>query len=339
MNNKIHQPSLSELFREFEKSLGFKNEIKWFLCIAIILYHLVGIYWCYHYAFPVKWQTLVFALVMYVLSGFGITGGAHRLWTHKSYKAKLPMKILLLTCFATAGQNSLKQWVRDHRVHHKYSDTDADPHNANRGLFFSHIGWLMMKKNELVLLRGKQIDMSDIENDPLLNSYERYFGYLKLMFCYILPTTAGIWLWNENWRCAVAWQCFIRFLGMFHSELTVNSLAHIYGYKPYNKNIPPSENRFVATCTLGEGWHNYHHAFPFDYKAAEHFDILNITTWLIRLGAKIGWVYDLKEATPQMINSIANRLGDGTPVHFPLPKDQIDNDPHKNSVISDEKNY
>ncbi|CAH2049358.1 unnamed protein product, partial [Iphiclides podalirius] len=255
---------------------------------------------------------------MYVLTGFGITGGAHRLWTHKAYKATLPLKLFLLFCYSSAGQNSLYQWVRDHRVHHKYSDTEADPHNANRGLFFSHIGWLMMRKNSQVLLRGSQMDMSDIEADPLLRFYNKYFNYFKLMFCYVLPTMAGVWLWGEDWRCAVAWQCFLRFLSMFHSELTVNSLAHAYGYRPYNKTIIPRENRFVATCTLGEGWHNYHHAFPFDYKAAEHFDAFNICTTLINAFKSIGWAYDLREATPEMINGIARRLGDGTPVHFPL---------------------
>ncbi|KAL4704467.1 hypothetical protein ACJJTC_019566 [Scirpophaga incertulas] len=309
------------ILKSFEKFLGFKNEIKWLSFVAITLYHIVGVYWCYHYAFPVKWQSLLFALFMYVFSGFGITGGAHRLFTHRAYKVKLPLKILLLTAFASGGQNSLYQWVRDHRVHHKYSDTDADPHNANRGLFFSHIGWLMMKKNEEVMRRGSQMDMSDIENDPVLRFYDRHFGKFKLLFCYILPTILGIWLWDEDWKCAVAWQCFIRFLGMFHSELTVNSLAHAYGYKPYNKDIIPAENRFVATCTLGEGWHNYHHAFPFDYKAAEHFDFLNFGTWFIRFFEKIGWAYDLREATPEMINSMATRLGDGTPVHFPLKEE------------------
>ncbi|CAH0687798.1 unnamed protein product [Spodoptera exigua] len=318
--------TLSEIVQNFEKNLGFKNDIKWSSFIFITLYHVLAVYWCYHYAFPVKWQSLVFALIMYVASGFGITGGAHRLWTHKSYKATLPLKLFLLLCFSSAGQNSLLHWVRDHRVHHKYSDTDADPHNANRGLFFSHIGWLMMKKNSEVILRGKQMDMSDIENDPLIQFYERNFTMLKLVFCYILPTMLGVWLWNEDWKCAVAWQCFIRFLGMFHSELTVNSLAHAYGYKPYNKNIVPAENRFVATCTLGEGWHNYHHAFPFDYKAAEHFDVLNFATTFIRFFEKIGWAYDLREASPEVINSMANRLGDGTPVHFPLPADKLKED-------------
>ncbi|CAG9790902.1 unnamed protein product [Diatraea saccharalis] len=310
--------SFNEIFSLLEKSLGFKNEIKWTSFIAITLYHIIGVYWCYYYALPVKWQTLVFAAIMYVASGFGITGGAHRLWTHRAFKVNLPLKIFFLMCFASAGQNSLYQWVRDHRIHHKYSDTNADPHNANRGLFFSHIGWLMMKKNEEVMLRGQQIDMTDIENDPILRFYDKHFIKLKLVFCYFLPTVIGIWLWGEKWKTAVAWQCFIRFLSMFHSELTVNSLAHTFGYKPYNKDIVPAENRFVATCTLGEGWHNYHHAFPFDYKAAEHFDFFNFGTWFIRFFEKIGWAYDLREATPEMINSIAKRMGDGTPIHFPL---------------------
>ncbi|XP_026326272.1 acyl-CoA Delta(11) desaturase-like [Hyposmocoma kahamanoa] len=315
------------MIRAFENSLGIRNDIKWNNFILITLYHIIGVYWCYHYAFPAKWQTLIFAAIMYIGSGFGVTGGAHRLWTHRAYKAKRPLQLFLLMCFSSAGQNSLYQWVRDHRIHHKYSDTDADPHNANRGLFFSHIGWLMLKKNDQVKQAGKLIDMSDIESDPVLKFYNKHFNYFKLIFCYILPTMTGIWLWGENWKCAVAWQCFIRYLSAFHSELTVNSLAHAFGYKPYNKTIMPAENRFVATCTLGEGWHNYHHAFPFDYKAAEHFDFLNFGTFFIRFFVRIGWAYGLREATPEMINSLAERIGDGTPVHFPLdPKDRRTND-------------
>lgn len=286
----------------------------------------MAVYWSCKYAFPAKWQTIVFAMFMYIFAGFGITGGAHRLWTHKAYKAKLPLKLLLLVGFASAGQNSLEQWVRDHRVHHKYSDTEADPHNANRGLFFSHMGWLMMKKNEQVLARGKQIDMSDITGDPLLQFYNKYFSYFKLLFCYTLPLFIHVCLLDETWQCSIAWQWFIRFLTAFHSELTVNSLAHAYGYRPYNKDILPRENRLVATLTLGEGWHNYHHAFPFDYKAAEHFDIFNLCTFLIKKFEKIGWAYDLRQATPTMINSIAQRLGDGTPIHYPLQNVEPENE-------------
>ncbi|CAG9566146.1 unnamed protein product [Danaus chrysippus] len=308
--NLKHLPPISETFRAFEKSLGFKNDIKWTSAILLTLYHIAAVYWCYHYALPVKMQTVIFAAIMYVATGFGITGGAHRLWTHKSYKATLPLKLFLLMCFASAGQNSLEQWVRDHRLHHKHSDTNADPHNANRGLFFSHIGWLMMKKNKEVIIRGKQMDMTDIHEDPILRFYNKHFAYFRLLFCFVLPFMVNVYILKESWQCTIAWQWFIRFLSMFHSELTVNSLAHAYGYRPYNKNIVPRENRFVATCTLGEGWHNYHHAFPFDYKAAEHFDLFNWGTLFIQAFEKLGLAYGLRMATPEMISNLSNRLGE-----------------------------
>lgn len=83
-------------------------------------------------------------------SGQGVTMGAHRLWSHRAFKAKLWLRIILLWMHTLAGQNCLYVWVRDHRQHHKFSDTDADPHNANRGFFFSHIGWLLSKKHPKV---------------------------------------------------------------------------------------------------------------------------------------------------------------------------------------------
>lgn len=98
----------------------------------------------------------------------GITAGAHRLWSHKSYKAKLPLKIFLTICNTIAFQNSIWEWARDHRVHHKFSETDADPHNAKNGFFFSHVGWLLVKKHPDVRRKGKVIDMSDLDQDPVV---------------------------------------------------------------------------------------------------------------------------------------------------------------------------
>ncbi|XP_045450299.1 acyl-CoA Delta(11) desaturase-like [Melitaea cinxia] len=311
-NNEIHTVSLSELFQSFEKSLGFKNKIKWNIAILIILYHVLGIYWSYKYAFPAKWQTLAFTLAMYMFAGFGLTAGVHKLWSHRAFKVNLPLHLILLAGYASAGQNSIYQWVLDHRVHHKYSDTEADPHNANRGLFFSHIGWLMTKKNELVLSRGKQIDMSDITDDPLLRFFNKYFTYFKLLFCYILPFYINVYILGETWQCTIAWQWFIRFLCAFHSELTVNSLAHTFGTRPYNKEIVPTQNKFVSLILLGEGTHNFHHAFPYDYRSGEQFDYFNLTRLIIDFFSKIGWAYDLKTATPAMIKSMSQRLGDGT---------------------------
>ncbi|CAH2087354.1 unnamed protein product [Euphydryas editha] len=282
-----------------------------------------SVYWCYKYTFPVKLQTIVFAFFMFVYGGIGVSSGAHRLWTHKAFKAKLPLQIILLTAFASAGQNSVKQWVLDHRVHNKYSDTDADPHNASRGLLFSHIGWLMMKKNDQVLMRGKQIDISDITEDPVLRFFDKNFIHFKLLFCFILPFYINVYLLGETWQCAIAWQWFIRFVTLFHSELTVNSLAHAYGYKPYNKDIVPTENSLVSIFTFGDGGHNFHHAFPFDYRSSE-FDLSNANSIFIKFCEKIGWAYDLRTATPTIINSMAQRLGDGTLRRIPVTNPEIE---------------
>lgn len=101
-------------------------------------------------------------------AGQGITMGAHRHWSHRAFKAKRWLKIFLLYMHTMAGQNCLWVWVRDHRQHHKYSDTDADPHNANRGFWFSHVGWLCVRKHPKVIEYGKKINMSDIEEDPYI---------------------------------------------------------------------------------------------------------------------------------------------------------------------------
>lgn len=108
------------------------------------------------------------------LSGLGVTAGAHRLWAHRTYKAKMPLRILLAIFYYSAGQNSIFNWVRDHRIHHKYTDTEGDPHNNTRGFWFSHVGWLMMKRTPEVRQRLKNIDMSDIINDPVVQFFDRY---------------------------------------------------------------------------------------------------------------------------------------------------------------------
>lgn len=98
----------------------------------------------------------------------GITAGAHRLWAHRCYKATVPLQIILIIFNSLSFQNTAIHWIRDHRLHHKYSDTDGDPHNASRGFFYSHVGWLLVKKHPEVKKRGKMIDMSDIYSNPIL---------------------------------------------------------------------------------------------------------------------------------------------------------------------------
>lgn len=134
------------------------------------------------------------AFILGVMSGLGITAGAHRLWTHRTYKAKLPLRVLLTALNTIAFQYSVIEWARDHRVHHKYCDTNADPHNPSRycrnsptdlyalfiyiyfffflvcsGFFYAHVGWMLCARHPEAIAKCNEMDMTDLENDPMLS--------------------------------------------------------------------------------------------------------------------------------------------------------------------------
>ncbi|CAH2108161.1 unnamed protein product [Euphydryas editha] len=297
--------------RRWEKRMGFVTPIVWTNVILITLFHvtffLYPAFAIFHQGFP-KWQTVAFTFLCGEVGGFGVTAGAHRYWTHRSFKAKLPLQILLMISFSLSGQNSIPNWVRDHRVHHKMSETSADPHDANRGFFFSHLGWLMMKKHPNVIREGNKIDISDILNDPLVKFHTKYFSVFKTLFCFILPIVIPTYLWGEQWHLSIA-STLIRYVLNLHCTWSVNSFAHLWGNKPYDTHIMPSENWKVSIMAMGEGWHNYHHTFPWDYKAAELAYFLNPTTFIIDCFALIGWAYDLKKASPLLIKNVIKSKG------------------------------
>ena len=130
--------------------------------------------------------------------GLGITAGAHRLWSHRAYKARVPLRIFLMLLNALSLQNDIYAWSRDHRMHHKFSETDADPHNSNRGFFFSHVGWLMCKKHPELVRKGKTLDCSDLLKDPVVVFQRKYYAPLVLLMCFTVPTVIPVWGWGES---------------------------------------------------------------------------------------------------------------------------------------------
>ncbi|CAH0549543.1 unnamed protein product [Brassicogethes aeneus] len=290
----------------------YEWEIVWRNVILFLYLHPFAIYGLYLLVIACKIKTICWVLALVFLAGQGITSGAHRLWSHRAYKARLPLRIFLCILQTMSVQTPIYDWARDHRVHHKFTDTDADPHNAKRGFFFSHMGWLMIKKHKDVSTKGKTIDLSDLEADPVVMFQKKY--YLILMpIAFLIPTAVPWYFWGETlWNSWHAAGIF-RYTLLINGTWSVNSVAHIWGMRPYDKNIKPTENYFVAFMTFGEGWHNYHHAFPWDYKAAELGNYgLNWSTGFIDLMAKIGWAYDLKTASLDIIKRRIKRSGDGT---------------------------
>lgn len=289
----------------------FKSEIVWRNVVLFVLLHLAAVYslTLILSAHPATWLWSIF---YYLFSALGITAGAHRLWSHRTYKAKTPFRILLAIMQSSAFQNDILDWSRDHRVHHKYSETDADPHNAKRGFFFSHIGWLLMRKHPNVKSKGKEIDLSDLYSDKVVTIQRKIYKLSVLVMCFLVPTVVPNYFWGESLWNAFFLAGILRFTATLNATWLVNSAAHKWGNRPYDKSINPSENMFVALSTAGEGFHNYHHVFPQDYATSEFGWHKNLTTMFIDLMAYLGQASDRRMVSPNMIRRRSERTGDGT---------------------------
>lgn len=242
--------------------------------------------------------TLWFAIALYVFGGFGVTIGLHRLWSHRSFQACTPLRAVLLCASSVANQGSIAHWVRDHRVHHRHSETTSDPHDATRGLFFSHIGWLLLRKPPQVIEAGKAIDMSDILSDPVVQFENQFYTPMVMLWCFGIPTVVPWWCWGERLWTAFLVAGVLRLVSLWHATWCVNSFAHAYGTRPYSRNQRgPAENPFVAVVSLGEGWHDWHHAFPYDYACSETNREWNPSKWVIDGCANMGWAWGRKRGT------------------------------------------
>ncbi|XP_017320070.1 stearoyl-CoA desaturase b [Ictalurus punctatus] len=259
-----------------------------------------------------KASTLLWAWVCFIISATGVTAGAHRLWSHRSYKAKLPLRIYLAFANSMAFQNDIYEWARDHRVHHKYSETHADPHNARRGFFFSHVGWLLVRKHPEVIEKGSKLDVSDLKADPVVMFQRRYYKSSVVVICFIIPTLVPWYFWGESLWVAYFIPGLLRYAMVLNATWLVNSAAHMWGMRPFDHNINPRENMFVAFSAVGEGFHNYHHTFPYDYATSEHGGFLNFTKVFIDLMCYIGLAQDCKKPSHDTIMARVKRTGDGS---------------------------
>ena len=309
-------PRIQKLIREFdnlpwfERTFGFQAPIVWFNVYAAVVGHLLALFGALRYGPQATWTSWIFYLFLYLFSGLGVTAGVHRYWSHKSYKARMPFQIALMVFNCISMQNDIIEWCRDHRVHHKYTETNADPHNALRGFFFAHMGWLMMKKHPDVFIKGKNVEISDLKADPVVRFQHRYYLKLCFLFSLFLPTIIPWLVWKEDLVVSFFILFLFRYIMTLHSTWFVNSAAHLWGERRYDGRINPSDNRFVCVASIGEGWHNYHHTFPHDYATSEWGPRINMTTIILDLMAAIGLVYDRKQASQDAIDRVRRRLGD-----------------------------
>lgn len=303
------------------------REIVWYNVMILAVWHM-GFMYASMYVLPTcSWFELaVLWWGLWYWSGLGITAGTHRLWSHKSYAASRPLRWFLMCMNCMAFQGSILEWSRDHRTHHKGSETNADPHNASRGFFFAHCGWIMVRKHDQVKIQGKKINLQDLYDDQVVMFQHRHYLSLALVWCYVLPTLFGVLVTGGSWTKGFWIAGVFRHVWVLHMTWCVNSVAHFWGTRPYAPDINPAENWFVSLCAIGEGWHNYHHAFPSDYATGE-FGVLsgqwNPTTLFIDACTAMGWAWDLKRSKLAAARREKLALQLGAPKHPTTWRDSL----------------
>ena len=284
-----------------------KSGIVWRNVFLFVFLHVVYAAGMIHLLHQKLWSSWIFGYWYSIFGGIGITCGAHRLWSHRSYKASLKLRCFLMICQSIAGQNDLYTWCRDHRLHHKFSETDADPHNSNRGFFFSHVGWLLTRKHPDIMIKGKTLDFTDLSSDPVISFQRKYYPIFFLFFCFLLPTLLCHTLVGDTWINCLIVGSFGRYIVTLHCTWFVNSAAHMWGDRPYNKNVEPRENKWVSYATWGEGFHNYHHTFPYDYTISEMGFRVNPMKTFIDVMAYFNQAWDRKRVTRKAIEMAKNK--------------------------------
>ncbi|HVL80130.1 MAG TPA: acyl-CoA desaturase [Actinomycetota bacterium] len=248
---------------------------------------------------------LTIALTTYFLFGFGIAIGYHRLFTHRAFVAKRPIRAALAVLGSMAVEGSVISWVADHRRHHAFADKEGDPHSPHadpedgvlRSLWHAHIGWLL--KGERTV---RERWAPDLLKEPMIVRIDRAFPRLVIVSL-VLPAVAGLVI-TGTLRGAVTaflWGGAVRMMLLHHVTWSINSVCHYFGRRPYETDDQSTNNWPLALISFGESWHNNHHAFPTAAINAIKPWQIDISGVLIAGMEKVGLVSNVHRVTEKQL--------------------------------------
>ena len=253
------------------------------------------------------WNDIFVFVLLYVLTGFGVTVGFHRLLTHRAFKTTRPIRATLAILGSAAIEGPVISWVADHRKHHAFADREGDPHSphvdhghgwrgALRGLVHAHVGWLFIHTH-----RGRRTRYApDLLGDPVVSWVDRTFVVWALGG---LVTAFGLgWLFGGTLRdglTGVLWGGAVRMLMVHHVTYSINSLCHFFGRQRFDTGDQSRNLAWLAPLSLGEAWHNNHHAFPTSAQHGLRRWELDPSALLIRALERVGLAWDVVRVSPE----------------------------------------
>ena len=206
---------------------------------------------------------------------------------------------------AATFEGSALEWCTDHRNHHCYTDTDRDPYSVKHGYWHAHIGWLFT----LDPSKRNFANVAELQNSALIRFQHRYYIVISILMGFVLPTVIASF-WGEPLAGFVIAGA-LRITLSHHSTFCINSLCHILGKRKYSDKITARDNWLSALVTFGEGYHNYHHRFPIDYRNGVRLYQFDPGKWLVRGLSFVGLAKNLRYISKKRIlESCANKMNE-----------------------------
>ena len=255
------------------------------------------------------WHDIVIMMVMYAVTGHGVTVGFHRFFTHKSFKPNRGVKIALGIAGSMAIQGPIVRWVADHRKHHKFSDRDGDPHSPWRygntvpalikGLFYAHMGWLFDTEQT-----SQRIYAPDLLKDRDIVRISKQFPTF-VVISLAVPLLAG-GLWTMSWQGALTaffWGSLVRVGILHHVTWSINSICHAVGNRPFKSRDKSGNVWWLAIPSMGESWHNLHHSDPTCARHGVLRGQIDTSARIIWLMEKFGWISAVRWPVKERIDA------------------------------------
>lgn len=240
-----------------------------------------------------EWGHVLGCALGFALTTLAISAGYHRLFSHRTYETGPVLKTIWLLLGAAAFETSALEWSRKHRIHHQHTDTDKDPYNAKRGLWYSHLGWILERD------RPEPVDIRDLEEQRLVALQHRFYPVIAGVVGLGLPTLVGAWF-NDPWG-GLLFGGLWRVVVTYQATFSINSIAHKLGKQPYSTQGTARDSWLTALVTMGEGYHNFHHTFPGDYRNGVRFYDFDPPKWLLAALASCGVVRNLARTPGHLI--------------------------------------
>jgi stearoyl-CoA desaturase (delta-9 desaturase) len=240
----------------------------------------------------ISWRSAAICLVLYVVRMFAIGAGYHRYFSHRAFSTSRVFQFMLAFLAQSSAQKSVLWWAAKHRHHHLHSDTEQDVHSPlHSGFIYSHVTWIFYREHDATNL----MKVADFASYPELMWLHRFETLPALL-------TAGLCFLTAGWSGLVVgffWSTVL----LYHATFCINSLAHVHGRKRYVTGDESRNNWMLALFTMGEGWHNNHHACQSSARQGFRWWEVDVTFYILQILSWLGIVWDLKKPPKKVLRN------------------------------------